>query len=210
MMHSFRFGVFEYQNYEEVNDFRVERYLPKVSKNITLLKTPSGHQAKYEISNNEFHSYLDGLWDKYGERSAVKREDFSFDGTPILDRIDLHLEVMPLSEEELMNKPKGESSSVIRERVLEARAIQNKRYDLSTTKANSAMSPMEIQLHCELDVPCRELMKMAINELNMSARAYDRILRVSRTVADLAGSENIATEHISEAIQFRSLDRGQW
>jgi magnesium chelatase family protein len=129
---------------------------------------------------------------------------------PLLDRIDLHLEVDSLSREELLSRPSGESSATIRERVLAAREIQNKRFAESPTNCNAAMSSKELQKHCSLDKSGESLLKQAIGDLNLSARAYDRILRVSRTLADLEGSERIASDHINESIQYRNLDRESW
>ncbi|MCB0724114.1 MAG: YifB family Mg chelatase-like AAA ATPase [Ignavibacteriae bacterium] len=130
---------------------------------------------------------------------------------PILDRIDIHVHVNPVKYEELSSKAEGEPSSVVRERVTQAREIQNARYrDLKGIYANAHMSSKEIKNFCRVDADCENLMKMAINKLGLSARAYDRILKVSRTIADLAGEENILPAHISEAIQYRSLDRTNW
>ena len=129
---------------------------------------------------------------------------------PLLDRIDIHIEVNPISEKELMSKPGGESSIPIRERVVKARDIQNERFSGTRTTCNANMPPREIQHYCDLDKACRQLLKIAINELNLSARAYDRILRIARTIADLETVPDIAAHHISEAIQYRSLDRQLW
>ncbi len=129
---------------------------------------------------------------------------------PLLDRIDLHVEVGPISEKELMSKPNGESSSSIRERVSNARNRQINRFSKSSTSRNANMTPKEIQSICTLNSECQHLLKMAINELNLSARAYDRILRVARTISDLAEREDIDESHLSEAIQYRSLDRQLW
>jgi magnesium chelatase family protein len=127
---------------------------------------------------------------------------------PLLDRIDLHLEVNPLSQDELMNKAEGESSASIRERVEQARLLQYKRFGDSRT--NASLNAKELQELCELDSGSRELLQQAISSLDLSARAYDRILRVSRTIADLEASKAIEAEHIAEAIQYRSLDRKLW
>ncbi len=129
---------------------------------------------------------------------------------PLLDRIDLHLEVDSLSQDELLSRPTGESSASIRKRVMAARDIQNKRFAGSTTNCNAAMLPKELQECCVLDTSGESLLKQAIDDLNLSARAYDRILRVSRTLADLEGVEEIAAHHINESIQYRNLDRESW
>ena len=100
----------------------------------------------------------------------------------------------------------GEPSEKIRERVEFARAVQRERLD----KTNARMAPKEIKEFCKLDDECQQLLKMAMTELNLSARAYDRILKVSRTIADLEGSGAIQSQHISEAIQYRTLDRQLW
>ncbi len=129
---------------------------------------------------------------------------------PLLDRIDIHVEAGPISEKELMSSPDGEFSKTIRKRVCNARSKQIRRFTGSSTLRNADMKPKEIQTLCKLNSECRNLLKMAINELNLSARAYDRILRVARTISDLADSEDIDEAHLSEAIQYRSLDRQLW
>ena len=129
---------------------------------------------------------------------------------PLLDRMDIQIEVPAVSYQDLSSLGKGESSEVIRKRVVQARTIQHERFKgVKAVTCNAQMRSKEIQKHCRLDEGPQALLKMAITELNFSARAYDRILKVARTVADLAASELITEEHISEAIQYRSLDR-QW
>ncbi|MCM8538103.1 MAG: YifB family Mg chelatase-like AAA ATPase [Lentisphaeraceae bacterium] len=128
---------------------------------------------------------------------------------PLLDRIDIHLEVTPVSEKELMSKSDGEKSANIRQRVEAARAIQKSRFN-SGVITNASMKPQEIQEYCEVDTSGRALLKTAINDLNLSARAYDRILRLARTIADLESSENLQVQHIAEAVQYRTLDRKLW
>ncbi|NQV49704.1 MAG: YifB family Mg chelatase-like AAA ATPase [Candidatus Marinimicrobia bacterium] len=130
---------------------------------------------------------------------------------PLLDRIDLHIEVPAIPFEELAAKQDGEPSLVIRKRVQAARdhQIQRFKHDLHI-HSNADMPPKMIRSICKVDMDSAQLLKSAINTLGLSARAYDRILKVSRTIADLSGSENIQTEHLSEAIQYRTLDRQLW
>ena len=130
---------------------------------------------------------------------------------PLLDRIDLHVEVTPVSFLELSSKEKGESSKDIREKVILSREIQEKRFSESDkTYSNSHMNSKHIQKFCILDSESSDMLKTAMEKLDLSARAYDRILKVSRTIVDLAASENIESQHIAEAIQYRSLDREGW
>ncbi|TAN36330.1 MAG: ATP-binding protein [Verrucomicrobia bacterium] len=130
---------------------------------------------------------------------------------PLLDRIDIHVEVPAVRYQELASATRGENSAAIRERVIRARRIQQERFKGNArVHCNAAMRSKEIHKHCALDADAQETLKMAITDLNFSARAYDRILKVARTIADLAGAEHIATTHVSEAIQYRSLDRQYW
>jgi len=130
---------------------------------------------------------------------------------PLLDRIDLHVEVTPVPFNELAKKQQGESSSQIRERVIAARELQAERYKNEPgIYCNAQMSSKSLKEHAELSNVGQNLLKIAMNKLNLSARAYDRILKVSRTIADLAGSQSIQPEHVAEAIHFRSLDREGW
>ncbi len=130
---------------------------------------------------------------------------------PLLDRIDIHIEVPAVKYRELSSEASGETSAQIRERVITARQIQLKRFkNLKNIFNNGDMGSKEIRQFCKLDSAGSELMKMAMTRLGFSARAYDRILKVSRTIADLENSENILSHHISEAIQYRALDRELW
>ena len=130
---------------------------------------------------------------------------------PLLDRIDLHIETFPLSYEELATKKPGEKSADVRERVVKARMIQVQRFaDVPGIHCNAQMTAKMIQKYCDLDDTCGNLLKNAMERLGLSARARDRILKVSRTIADLAASEDIKPEHLAEAIQYRSLDRENW
>lgn len=130
---------------------------------------------------------------------------------PLLDRIDLHVEVTPVDFNELSEVKIGESSATIRERVIQAREIQTQRYkDFEGLYANAQINSKQLREICVIDKIGEALLKKAMERLNLSARAYDRILKVSRTIADLAASENIKPEHLAEAIQYRSLDREGW
>lgn len=130
---------------------------------------------------------------------------------PLLDRIDLHIDVKPLSNEELLTKQKGESSTIVRERVVHAREIQAERYkNYPDVHCNAQLNTKLFHQYCTINESCKELMKVAMDRLGLSARAYDRILKVARTIADLDNSPNITEEHLSEAINFRSLDRDNW
>ncbi len=129
---------------------------------------------------------------------------------PLLDRIDIHVEVPAVKYQELSSKREGEPSEKIRERVIKARKVQQERFAGTHIFKNSDMGSNELRKYCELDTPSQEILKIAMTKLGLSARAYDRILKVSRTIADLEGSENIKSNHISEAIQYRSLDRDYW
>ncbi len=130
---------------------------------------------------------------------------------PLLDRIDLHVEVVPISYDELTYASATEGSKEIRERVIEARLLQKLRFEKSEgVYSNAQMSSKDLERFCVLSDDSKQVLKNAMDRLGLSARAYDRILKVSRTIADLEKSEQIAVTHISEAIQFRSLDRTGW
>ncbi len=131
---------------------------------------------------------------------------------PLLDRIDLHVEVTPVAFEELAQSGAVfERSAGIRERVIKARSVQSKRYDQEKDiHANAQINSRLLKKLCAVDEPSMKMLKSAMERLNLSARAYDRILKVSRTIADLEGSENIQAHHLAEAIHYRSLDRGNW
>jgi magnesium chelatase family protein len=128
-----------------------------------------------------------------------------------LDRIDLHVEVVPISYEELSGDTQGEGSNEIRERVIKARLIQSNRFESKPgVYCNAQMGTQEIEAYCKLDETSKLLLKNAMDKLGLSARAYDRILKVARTIADLDNTTSIISSHIAEAIQFRSLDREGW
>ena len=130
---------------------------------------------------------------------------------PLLDRIDLHVEVPAVKFREIAGDRTGETSAQIRSRVIVARNRQQERYATRPrVTCNARMGSRELKSYCELDETTMDLLKFAMTDLNFSARAYDRILKVARTIADLAGADRIASDHISEAIQYRSLDRQIW
>lgn len=130
---------------------------------------------------------------------------------PLLDRIDIHVEVTPVAFSELTAKRFSEKSESVRERVVRARDLQLKRFEaIEEVHCNAQMSPKMLQRICVISDAGSTLLKKAMERLGLSARAYDRILKVARTIADLAGSEQIETEHLAEAIQYRSLDREGW
>src|SRR3972149_3091056 len=130
---------------------------------------------------------------------------------PLLDRIDIHIEVPAVKYKELSAETRSEKSEVVRKRVIQARKIQLERFkEVKHIYNNGDMGSREVRQYCKLDSAGAELLKMAMTKLGLSARAYDRILKVSRTIADLDNSEGILSQHISEAIQYRSLDRELW
>ncbi len=130
---------------------------------------------------------------------------------PLMDRIDLHVEVVPVAFKDLSERRNGEESHLIRERVMLARKIQENRFaEHPQIHANAQMSSKMLNQYCDIDDTGRALLKNAMERLSLSARAYDRILKVSRTIADLEQSEHIKTEHLAEAINYRSLDRETW
>jgi len=129
---------------------------------------------------------------------------------PLLDRIDIHIEIPPVRYKELSDEGSAEKSEAIKARVEAARKIQLERFKENRIFANSHMSHKQVRKYCRLDGTAQDLLKQAITELGFSARCYDKILKISRTIADLEGKESIEPDHVSEAIQYRSLDRSLW
>ncbi len=126
---------------------------------------------------------------------------------PLLDRIELHVEAPALSLTELRSEKPGEASALLRGRIEAARLRQHARYAGTKIPANARMTHAQIRRHCAIDSTLGDLLQQAMEQLHLSARAYDRILKVARTIADLAAAEKIAAPHLLEAIQYRSLDR---
>jgi magnesium chelatase family protein len=149
-----------------------------------------------------------------GESRSSPREIQNYLGRisgPLLDRIDLHVEVPQVKFREISSDRAGEDSATIRARVVKARQMQQARFaHKRSVTCNARMGPRELKSFCALEESTKDLLKFAMTDLNLSARAYDRILKVARTIADLAGAEKIAADHVSEAIQYRSLDRQLW
>lgn len=129
---------------------------------------------------------------------------------PLLDRIDMHIEVTPVPFSELATEKKGEGSPQVRRRVIAARDIQSRRFEGSAIHTNASMSASQLRRFCKLSDECSALLGKAMERLNLSARAYDRIVKLARTIADLEGCADITSGHIAEAIRYRSLDRDNW
>jgi magnesium chelatase family protein len=148
-----------------------------------------------------------------GESKSSPREIQNYLGRisgPLLDRIDLHVEVPQVKFRDMQAAKPGEPSAAIRARVIAARAIQQRRFAGQRISCNARMGTRELKAFCTLDEAANEMLKYAMSDMNLSARAHDRILKVARTIADLAGVENLTAEHVSEAIQYRSMDRQLW
>ncbi len=130
---------------------------------------------------------------------------------PLLDRIDIHIEVVPVPFEKLSGLRPSESSTAVRNRVTKARNIQTERFrNYEGIHSNAQLTPALMREHCNISAECSLLLKNAMEKLGLSARAYDRIIKVSRTIADLEESADILPHHLAEAIQYRSLDRESW
>ena len=129
---------------------------------------------------------------------------------PLLDRIDIHIEVNPIPYKQLEQKQKIETSQEIKNRVNRAKKLQRERYDKDAIFSNSELTPSLIEKFCELNTQSKQIMKMAFEQLGLSARAYNKVLKVARTIADLDDCEKIQERHLAEAIQYRSLDRKYW
>ena len=129
---------------------------------------------------------------------------------PLLDRIDIHVEVPAAEFKELSSTKLGTSSDEIRQSVQSARQAQLERFDGTSINYNAQMSSKQIRTYCKLNDECMNILKISVNELGLSARAHDKVLRLSRTIADLESSESIEAHHLTEAINYRMLDRDVW
>jgi len=129
---------------------------------------------------------------------------------PLLDRLDIHIEVPPVPFRELSNQTGGTNSETMKAQVVAAREIQKQRFGKGNLRLNGRMLPSEIRKYCKLESDAESLLKNAMEEMGLSARAHDKILRIGRTIADLEAAENITAAHLSEAINYRTLDRSYW
>ena len=129
---------------------------------------------------------------------------------PLLDRLDIHIEVPPVPFRELSDQSTGTSSEQMKSSVLAAREVQQRRFGKSSLRLNGRMTPSQIRKFCKLESDAESLLKTAMDEMGLSARAHDKILRIGRTIADLERSDTITAHHLSEAINYRALDRSYW
>jgi magnesium chelatase family protein len=129
---------------------------------------------------------------------------------PLLDRIDMHIEVPAVAYKELSSERGGTSSAQMREDVVKARAVQSQRFGAGRVRYNAQMSTRQIRQFCKLDDACQEMLRASVNDMGLSARAHDKVLRVARTIADMEGNEQICQHHLNEAVNYRLLDRQMW
>lgn len=198
------------KNVLEVLRQPLEDYKVTVSRSKMSLEFPANFMLASAMNPCPCGYYTDPDKECTCNTGMIQRYMSKISG-PLLDRIDIHIEVPAVKYKELSSREEGEHSVNIRERVVKAREIQLKRFSgFKKIYCNADMSTREVRTFCRLNDAGEQLLKMAMTKLGLSARAYDRILKVSRTIADLENSENIEAAHISEAIQYRSLDRELW
>ena len=198
------------KNVLEVMRQPLEDYKVTISRSKMSLEFPANFMLAAAMNPCPCGFYTDPNKDCTCNPPQIQRYMAKISG-PLLDRIDIHIEVPTVKYKDLSSEVKGESSADIRKRVVAARKIQIERFSEKEYIHNNAdMGSKEVRRFCRLDSAGTELLKMAMTKLGLSARAYDRILKVSRTIADLENNEDIQPQHISEAIQYRSLDRELW
>lgn len=180
-----------------------------ISRAQATLTFPSRFMLVAAMNPSPSGEFLDPSRATPGQITAQERYLARLSG-PLLDRIDMHVEVPPLSKEELVDRPRGEPSGAIRLRVQMARERQLARFTGTRMRINAEMSPRQIRKYCALGADAQHLLQSAIDQLGLSARAYDRIHKLARTIADLDGQEAIQVPHVAEAIQYRALDRRLW
>ncbi len=177
----------------------ISRAITSLTYPASLMLVAAMNPCKCGFHGDPFHQCLCSPHQIQTYRSKVSG--------PLMDRIDIHIEVPAIKFNEISSDTQGEPSASIRDRVTRARAAQFERFRGDGIYANAHMKPRHIRKYCKIDSDCQTLMERAMNKLGLSARAYNRILKVARTIADLEGSQTIASHHVSEAIQYRSLDR---
>nr|MDA3814774.1 YifB family Mg chelatase-like AAA ATPase [Patescibacteria group bacterium] len=198
------------KNVLEVMRQPMEDYKVTISRSKMSLEFPANFMLVAAMNPCPCGYYTDSTKECTCNTGMIQKYMAKISG-PMLDRIDIHIEVPAVKYKDLSSKETGETSEDIRKRVIKAREIQTTRFhEHPNIYSNADMGTNEIRQFCNLDNAGTELLKMAMTKLGLSARAYDRILKVSRTIADIDGSENIKSNHISEAIQYRSLDRELW
>ncbi len=198
------------KNVLEVMRQPMEDYVVTISRSKMSLQFPANFMLAAAMNPCPCGYYTDPSRDCNCTPPIIQRYMGKISG-PLLDRIDIHIEVPAVKYKELSSESKGESSEDIRKRVVAAREIQNGRFrKYEHIMTNADMGSREVRTFCVVDKAGSDLLKMAMTKLGLSARAYDRILKVSRTIADLENSEKIQPNHISEAIQYRTLDRELW
>ena len=185
-----------------------DRYVT-ISRAMITVDFPASFMLIASMNPSPSGDFYDPLTSSDSEQS-VRRYLNKVSG-PLMYRIDLHLEVSSVPFEELKERDEGENSRSIRERVIAARNLQNKRYTrVDGIYCNAQLEPKQMRKWCTVDPMGEQLLKNAVERLGFSARSYNRILKVARTIADLDGSGDILSQHIAEAIQYRSLDRDGW
>jgi magnesium chelatase family protein len=198
------------KNVLEVMRQPMEDYKVTISRSKMSLEFPANFMLVAAMNPCPCGYYTDSTKECTCNTGMIQKYMAKISG-PMLDRIDIHIEVPAVKYKDLSSTVNGETSAEIRKRVIAAKEIQIERFkELKNIHSNADMGTNEIRQFCKLNAAGTELLKMAMTKLGLSARAYDRILKVSRTIADIEGSENIESNHISEAIQYRSLDRELW
>lgn len=198
------------KNVLEVMRQPMEDYKVTISRSKMSLEFPANFMLVAAMNPCPCGYYTDPTKDCTCNTGMIQKYMAKISG-PLLDRIDIHIEVPAVKYKDLSSTERSETSKVIRKRVIDARHIQYERFNhFKMIHCNADMGTNEIRLYCVLDKAGTELLKLAMSKLGLSARAYDRILKVSRTIADIDKSENILSKHIGEAIQYRSLDRELW
>lgn len=198
------------KNVLEVMRQPMEDYMVTISRSKMSLEFPANFMLAAAMNPCPCGYFTDPEKECTCNTGMIQRYMSKISG-PLLDRIDIHIEVPAVKYKELSSEIKGEPSAEIRKRVVEARNIQTERFsEIQQINTNADMGTREVREYCRVDRAGSELLKMAMTKLGFSARAYDRILKVSRTIADIEGEKDIQANHISEAIQYRNLDRELW